>query len=64
MFEILVLALARDFCTNLRKYGRKYGYKFAFISSQCSVIANQTISERLYKCHFVKYCRYFTYLFF
>ena len=43
---------------------RKCVYKYAFISSQCSVTTNQTIYERLYRRHFLKFCRYCTCLFF
>ena len=51
------------FFTSVRKDGRKCVYKFAFISSQCSVTANQTVYKRLCMRHFVKFCRHFTCLF-
>ena len=44
--------------------GRKCIYKFAFVSNQCSVSANQMVYQRLYRRHFMKFCRYFTCLFF
>ena len=59
-----MLPLTYDYSTKVKEDGKKCVYKFAFIASQCSLTANQAFYERLYRRHFMKFCHYFTFLFF